>query len=148
MRLLWSVRTFLWIRQDTCARVCVCVCACWREWKWIWRRRMQWLPGLINNLQWEPGQTHMKTHSSIKGERWEQQISSLSFTLTFRADRGQPPPPPLVSDLSQLSLILCPQYLHCHLLMLFSSVAPHRHAQASKASFKNKTIDLTTLELP
>lgn len=73
----------LWIRQDS--RVCVC----WREWKWIWRQSMQWLSGLINNLQWEPGQTHMKTHSSLNGERWEQQITGWRLHAHSHSRSGQ-----------------------------------------------------------
>lgn len=55
---------------------------------------MQWLPGLINNLQWEPGQTHMKTHSSLKGERWEQHtLRSHSLSLLGKMEGTAPPPP-------------------------------------------------------
>ena len=102
----------LWICQDT--RVCVC----WREWKWIWRRSMQWLPGLINNLQRDPSQTPMKTHS-LNREIWEQQITGWRLHSHSHSRSGHPQRNPSAN--------------HTHI-----------YALATLASLKNGWTDLDT----
>ena len=88
VRLLWSVCVCV----RFCAGPCVCVCACAEEsGSGSEGKACTAYQNLINNLQWEPGQTHTHTraHTHLKKDRrgWRTTGWQLSLSLSLTHTR-------------------------------------------------------------